>query len=484
MVQWKGNIQREQAGEKAANLESIEKFDVPNFFVLTKSGVENLLESKDPNSISNQRISEDVIEDVKEAYQDIGVSSEVRTASGEARNLVGNQRESQRVSVRISSNDNLAEYKLNVGASGLKEAIRTVLSSYFKENSDVPAIIFQKMIEPEYSGALIRKYNHRTSLVEIVEGLGHSLEEGITVPEFYLLENSSLKEKRIPGRQAKVSRNPMNGQRRTRTVSKGSPTFKDSEIEDLMRKVKREGLSVKFVYKRGSFYVVDAFKSASMNTEPDLEALKVSEGEITGEEGRDYILSEETERTKLPLVAKNGGYTSTDSQYKRKQGEPAVVSLKNTDKIRSEDEKTDRKNRNTRTEETKSRNTSETPEQPIVSQVSAIEIRSYQHFPELADNPFSLHDSEEKFADDCEQILSNEPEMIDARDINSKALTKCLEILNEVKVLALDQLDDEMVRTLVENQVEMVAVPEKEVESVRKKVLREEKRFIMDNLRN
>lgn len=486
MVQWKGNIQREQAGEKAANLESIERFDVPNFFVLTKSEVENFLKSNDPNSISNQRIPEDVMEDVKEAYQDIGVSSEVRTASGEARNLVGNQRESQRVSVRISSNNNLSEYKLNVGASGLEESIRSILSSYFEENSDIPAIIFQKMIEPEYSGALIRKYNHRTSLVEIVEGLGHSLEEGITVPEFYLLENSKLEEKRIPERQVKVSRNPMSGQRGTRTVSKNSSTFQDNEIEDLMRKVKREGLSIKFVYKRGSFYAVDAFKSSSINADPDLDALKVSEGEITGEEGRNYVLSEETERTELPLVAKKGGYTSTESQYKRKQGKPAVVSLKNTGKIASGRESIEREqDRNIQEDEKLSKEGSNvSPTQSPISQVSATEIRSHQHFPELSENPFSLSNSEENFANSCEQVLANKSKTIDARNINPKALKKCLEILDQVKVLAVNQLNDALMEAVVENGVEMVAVPEQKVESVRQQILREEKKFILSNLRN
>jgi hypothetical protein len=474
MVQWKGNTQREQVGEKAASLESLEKFNVPNFFVLTKSEVGEFLESREPEEIANQKLPEDVVEEVREAYQDIGVSSEVRNASGEARNLVGNQRESQRVSVRISGNDNMAEYRLNVGASGLEESIRKVLSSYYRENSETPAIVFQKMIEPEYTGAVVNKYTRRHSLVEIVEGLGHSLEEGITVPEFYLLNNSAVQEKRIPGKQVKVSRNPMNGQRRTRTISKNSPTFQDSEIEDLARKASTEGLSVKFAYKRGSFYVVDAFDSKPMSVEPDLEALKVSEGEIKGREGRDYILSDETRKTEKPLVAKKGGYTSTDSQRKRKEGLPAVVSLQNTQKIK-DSSSVAKQNK---------------PEENIVRDISAnfpgvtaTEVRTVNEFPELSENPFSFQEKESKFAESCEQILSEDSSLIDARDIDEKALLKSIESV-DAKVLAVEEVSDDLLEKVVEQGVEILAVPGQSIEKVSKRLLREEKRFIMRNIRN
>lgn len=474
MVQWKGNTQREQVGEKAANLESLEKFNVPNFFVLTKSEVGELLESREPEKIDNQKIPEDVVEEVREAYQDIGVSSEVRNASGEARNLVGNQRESQRVSVRISVNDNMAEYKLNVGASGLEDSIRKVLSSYYRENSETPAVIFQKMIEPEYTGAVVNKYTRRHSLVEIVEGLGHSLEEGITVPEFYLLNNSAVQEKRIPEKQVKVSRNPMNGQRRTRTISKNSPTFQDSEIEDLARKASREGLSVKFVYKRGSFYVVDAFDSEPMNVEPDLEALKVSEGEIEGREGRDYILSDETRKTQKPLVAKKGGYTSTDSQRKRKENMPAVVSLQNMQKI--QDNSSERKEGTIEEKTVKDTSTR-------FSGVTATEVRSISEFPELSENPFSFQEKESKFADSCEQILSEESSLIDARDIDRKALLKSIESV-DAKVLAVEEASDDLLEKVVEEGIEILVVPDHSVEKVSRRLLREEKRFILSNIRN
>jgi phosphoenolpyruvate synthase/pyruvate phosphate dikinase len=87
MVQWKGNIDSQEAGEKAANLESLENFDVPNFFVLTRSEVEDFLDSNEPERIQNSKLPDEMVSRVKDAYEDIGMSSEVRTSSGRARNL-------------------------------------------------------------------------------------------------------------------------------------------------------------------------------------------------------------------------------------------------------------------------------------------------------------------------------------------------------------------------------------------------------------
>jgi hypothetical protein len=475
MVQWQGNLERDESGEKAAKLDSIEQFEVPNFFVLTKSEIDNFLDTRGPQEIANKNLPEQLQEELKNAYQDIGMSSEVRNASGQARDLVGNQRESQRVSVRISSTDNQAEYELNVGASGLEEAVRNVLSSYYRTHSDTPAVIFQKMIEPEYTGAVIRNYTRRHSLVEMVEGLGHSLEEGITVPEFYLLQNDSVQDARIPGKQVKVSRNPMSGQRRTRTISNSSPTFQNSEVEELARKASREDVSIKFVYKRGTFYVVDAFRSEPMNIEPDLEALKVSEGEIEGRRGEDYVLSDETRETDRPLVAKKGGYTTTHSQQKRKQNIPAVVSLKDTEKIEGSE---------STSEPSQGDHTFSSSRAQGFSGVTATEVRAVEEFPQLSDNPFSFQDSEDSFADSCEEILSQKAEFVDGRSIDDRALTRCLEVLDDVRVLAVEDPSDEVLNAVVENGLEILAVPRNSVEGVSSRLLRQEKKFIIDNLRS
>ncbi len=452
-------------------MESLESFDVPNFFVLTRSEVQNFLDPREPERIENSKLPEEIVSRVKDAYEDIGMSSEVRNSSGRARNLVGNQRESQRVSIRISENDNLSDYKLNVGASGLEDALREVLASYFDENSEAPAVIFQKMIEPEYSGAIIN-YTRRHSLVEAVEGLGHSLEEGSNVPEFYLLKDHSVVERRVPEKQVKVSRNPMNGQRRTRSISNSSQSFQDSEIEELARKASGENLSVKFVYKRGSFYAVDAFDNDSLNVEPDLEALKVSEGEIKGSEGRDYILSEETRETEKPLVSKKGGFTSLHSQQKRSQGVPMVVSLKDEEKIQ-----------NGESREREKKELARDPSSSMsMSGVTVTEVRPLEEFPSLSENPFGFSEGRE-FPDSLEEILAEEPELVDAREIKTEALNKVLETI-DVRVLAVEQVSGELLEKVVEKGLDVLAVPENSVERVETKILRQEKKFILENLRD
>ncbi|QGA81012.1 PEP/pyruvate-binding domain-containing protein [Candidatus Nanohalobium constans] len=480
MVQWKGNLDRKQVGSKAAQLGSIQAFEVPNFFVLTKREVGKYLKN-DPRQLLNSEVPEELSEEIYDAYDDIGMSSEVRKASGQARDLVGGQRENQRVSVRISDGDSQSKYRLNVGSSDLETALKEVLASYYQENDSTPAVIFQKMIEPDYTGAVVQNYTRRHSIVEVVEGLGHSLEEGGTVPEFYLLQNKSIIDTRVPRKQVKVTRNPMNGQRRTRTVSKNSQTFQDSEVRDLAKKAEREGVSLKFVYKRGTFYIVDAFQTDSLNVDPDLEALKVSEGEITGRQGEDYRLVDKPEDINIPQVARKGGFTSTKAQEARRKGIPAVFSLQSTDKINTENESQQEPGRRPRNNQ----NTEETSETvPGVSSVTAIEIRSIRDFPQLLENPFNIQDSEVEFAETCEEILAESPELVDSREISSEALVKALETVSDIRVLALDEASDSLLYSVVENGVEVLAVPEDEKEGFRKQVLRAEKKFMLDQIRD
>ncbi|MFB6158170.1 MAG: PEP/pyruvate-binding domain-containing protein [Candidatus Nanohalobium sp.] len=470
MVQWKGSIERSEVGDKAVKLDSVEGLDVPNFFVLTRSEVDSFVDSEDPRRVANVNIPDEVMEEVRDAYGDIGMSSEVRNASGEARNLVGNQRESQRVSVRIASTANRAEYSLNIGASGLEEALRTVLSSYYRHNSNTPSVIFQKMIEPEYTGAVVKDYTRRHTLVELVEGLGHSLEEGTTVPEFYLERNGSVTDRRVPEKQVKISRNPMNGNRRTRKISKDGQSFKDSKIESITRKASREDLSLKFAYKRGTFYIVDAFRTRPLNTEPDLEALKVSQGEIEGREGEDYRIVDEPEETEKPFISRKGGFTSTASQIKRMENTPAVVSLLNREKIQGQE-----------VQEQKEQTMDKKRQEDMgVQSVAATKVRDRKQFPQLSDNPFGRR---EEPAKTCEELLVDRPEILDASEIDPEALNTCLEHVKP-RVIASDRPSEQLIQSIVEHGIPVLAVPGEEVDRARKEVMRWEKRFMMDKLRD
>jgi len=122
------------------------------------------------------------------------------------------------VSVRISSSEKgLYESRLNIGSSKLVEAIKQVGTSYYEKNDDHPAIIVQKMVEPDYSGALVTDYLGRYGLLEVVEGLGTSLEKGITKPHLYLFDDQKLLDSRAADSQIKITRNPINGQQKTKT---------------------------------------------------------------------------------------------------------------------------------------------------------------------------------------------------------------------------------------------------------------------------
>ena len=483
MVQWKGNLDQKQVGKKAANLNSVKDLEVPNFFVLTKGEIGQYLDSTDPREILNQKLPEKLEEAIHDAYDDIGMSSEVRNASGQARNLVGGQRENQKVSIRISSETGGSDYKLNVGASKLENALQQVLASHYRENDSTPAVIFQKMIEPDYTGAVIQNYTRRHSLIETVEGLGHSIEEGLTTPEFYLLENKSITETRIPQKQVKVTRNPMNGERRKRTVTKNSQSFQNNEIKNIVRKASRTGMNLKFAYKRGTFYITDAFNTEPLNVQPDLEALKVSEGEIKGRKGKDYILTDEPKQTEKPQVAKKGGFTTKAAYQARQNKQPAVFSLKNTEQLETE-EKAAQTSEMTRESGIQKENPVESHAVESGSAVTATKVRSVNDFPQLSNNPFNLDESEVKFADNCEQILADQPELIDGRNIQEEALLKAVETVEDVQVLVIEEASEQVLEKVVEHGVEILAVPENTVKSVRTRVLKVEKRFILDNLRN
>ncbi|MFB6148006.1 MAG: PEP/pyruvate-binding domain-containing protein, partial [Candidatus Nanohaloarchaea archaeon] len=209
MVQWKGEITREEAGGKAARLDSVESFNVPNFFVIERGEIAQLArDAGTAEELMQQEFPEELGERIENAYGEIGMSSEVREASGRARNLVGGQRNGQRVSVRVSGDrQGVFDYRLNVGASSLEEAIKQVAGSFYRvetEHED-PAIIVQKMVDPGYTGAAITNYMGGKSLVEAVEGLGVPLEKGITTPVMYLVDDT-VEQERIPEQQVTVSR--------------------------------------------------------------------------------------------------------------------------------------------------------------------------------------------------------------------------------------------------------------------------------------
>jgi len=313
MVVWKGEIERRH-GEKAYNLDNT-GLEVPNFFVITSEEIAELFKTRDANKLRNTSIESDKIMD---AYKEVGMSSEVRNASNRARNLVGGQRGNAKVTVR-ASDKGVSEFELDIGASGLEDAIKNVTASYLENNdSELPNIIIQKMIEADYTGALIKG---RKDYVEVVEGLGIALENGKTRPSRYLIgENIEFKS---PEYQVKVTQNPMTGGFREKRIENPEKPFAASEIKEFAEEASN---SVKFVYKRGSFFAVDVFDEE--NHIEDLKQLKVSRGEMNGTVGQEITLSDETlppEKYENSLVARKGGYISTDAQKARTSVNPQCL---------------------------------------------------------------------------------------------------------------------------------------------------------------
>ncbi len=446
MVVWKGKI-KPQNGEKAYKLDNTD-FEVPNFFVITPKEIEQLFQTRNPEKILNSSLD---LEEIREAYKEVGMSSEVRRASSKARSLVGGQRDNSRVSIRVSESF-ISDSELDIGASGLEDALKNVVASYFEEGGrEYPNIIVQKMIEPEYTGAVVKGDK---DYVEVVEGLGVSLEEGKTVPSMYLLENGVVREERVPEIQLKITRNPMTGEYRERRLKNPEKPFENSEIEKITSKSEE---SFKFVYKRGSFYVVDVFDAR--NSLETLERVQVSSGEIQGVVGKDITLSDETlspEQYEKALISKKGGYTSTDAYRARKNGKPAIFSalnMKEGDTIgsRSED---DGVNSSTATPLT------------TISQAEAAFSSSSTYIDSYA----------EVFAFDGEEAV------LDARIIELKGLKSALKYLEGDVTVLMDKPDEKVLYEVV-NQGFSLGVPQQSMAEFKNVLEVVERRFILENLR-
>ncbi|MFB6182459.1 MAG: PEP/pyruvate-binding domain-containing protein [Candidatus Nanohaloarchaea archaeon] len=513
MVEWKGEVTEENSGRKAALLDSIESNNVPNFFVITKEEVQAYVgNSTDPERIKNNEIPDEVEDKIEEAYNEIGISSEVREASGRAKNLVGGQRNNQKVSVRVSDSEKPGyDYLLNVGKKDLDEAIKDVISSYYEKNSSgYPAIIIQKMVEPEYTGAVITDYLGNHGLVETVEGLGISLETGITKPEFYLIQDNEVNQISTPEEQVKVTLHPLNNEHRTKKVLRDEPAFEQEELQNFYQKIDREEVNVKFVYKRGTFYIVDVFEAEESNpfseNEPGLNAVRVSEGEISGDAGTEVTVSEETLHPSQynQLIAFKGGYTSTDAQKARRQGKPAIFSASNTIKEGEYVEVPENQVEIQKGGESSAIEygvNQETSEASKIEEVTAIEVLPIDKGERTIDlsppysKGYSIADrqvpgenlSSKSYISSYKDVLKTDQDKIvlDTRKLDKEAVNEALEYLDsEQLILLLDKPRRKIIRKAVSTGVDVVGVNPSKLEKTEKIVAEEEKKFILDSLRN
>lgn len=500
MVQWKGEIEREKCGEKAARLDEADDLNIPNFFVITKQEIQGIIGEKNSSrEILNSEFSDELSKELREAYKEVDMSSAVRNASGQARNLVGGQRSGSRVSVR-TSNGGVTEYKLNVGESDLEEAVKEVVASYVEENKKAPAVIVQRMIEPEASGAVVLNYTEEHALVEAVKGLGTSIEEGVTVPEFYLIDES-VDERRLPDSQMEDSLNPMTGEIKRRKTDRNHFIFSESELTSFVDRLKAEGYSGKFAYKRGTFYVTDLFEKSDGSAPPDLDGISVTERKV---QNTGFKRSEETlppEQYQDSLIAEKGGYTSTDAEKARRQDRGAVFSFKGEIEEQSQPENQREFEPATGRAENSPDRTSDSP--PVNgTEKSAISVAATESLPLNSEGGLSLSPpfrgkyavtsrevrgkaiDPNSYVSSCEQLFKHESReiVLDVRNIDAETVENAIDYVEaDFKILILDSPRSRIVEKAVRKGFDGIA--SNRPEAVRNEVLRQEKKLLLDHAR-
>jgi hypothetical protein len=519
MVEWKGEVS-ESSGQKARNLDGLEGFNVPNFFVVTSDEVKRLFSGKDdPRSILNNSLNQGIKREIKEAYEDVGMSSEVREASGKAKNLVGGQRNNQLVSIRVSNGSRERNtYKLNVGSSNFFESVREVVSSYMEEegNTEFPPLLIQKMVEPEYTG-VIENYG-RQQLVESVKGLGISLEEGLTVPHTYLLDANQVKKIILADEQLEISRNPVRGENQRQKVKDDDKPFSREEIEKFSQKVSRKDLDLKFIYKRGSFHVVDAY---SRDDEPSSlviseRGIRASTGRISGRVGNEVAFNDQTlppEEYEKALIARKGGYTSRDGYRAREAGKPALFQfdgeLRNGQKVDIGPEEVDitdnevrernkpdpdrKKEVNPFRDENSEKDAGEVvasevlPIDPRVGRGVCINRNSNKGYVVTSRRTEAEDIPEEGYLVSYEDVFAFEGEkaVLDTRRLGERGLENAMKYLDaELKIVLMEEVDRPKIREALDFGFTVFGVEEGLRDEFAEVVAEEEKRFIMEKLRD
>lgn len=516
MVEWKGRLEGE-VGEKARKLDQVERFQVPNFFVITSEELEKIFDSRtSAENILNTSIGSEHRKEIKDAYKDIGMSSEVRNANGKAKNLVGGQRNNQLVSVRVSEPGNQTKYRLNIGSSNLFDAIKDVTSDYYEKEQQLPSIIIQKMVEPEVSGSAVLGDHEKPDLVEIVEGMGTSLEEGMNRPYFYTRDSGEIDSKK-PEEHRKISRNPINGEDREKRVDPELP-FEESEIGEFLNKLETEKLNVKFVYKRGDFHIVDAWNEEPEHEvlkNPEIQGLKVSNGDIRGKVGKEITYSEETlppEKYRKNLVAGTGGYTSRDAEKAREKGKTAVFSfsekLERGQRINMKQEREQGERRQSRMdggrekkrfpfnqEENTKAKTGKVDDVLAATEVLPLDPGNgrgvftsppYGEGYVLKDRASGENEfSREEYIDSCRKAFrfNGDKLMLDLRSLGEEE-EEVIEYLEaEKKVLIVKNPDIGILEKAVAEGFEAVAAEDRFTDEVRKKMQRAEQKFMIKRLR-
>ena len=519
MVEWKGNT-TSKSGTKARRLDSLEGFNVPNFFVITAEDLRQLFGAEtNPQQLLNTSLDSEVKKEIRDAHEDVGMSSEVRKASGKAKSLVGGQRNNQFVSIRVSDSGREAyDYKLNTGSSNFFNALKEVVVSYLEKNDSFPPVLVQKMVEPGYT-ATVQHFNDFT-LIESVKGLGTSLEEGLTVPMTYIVRDDGLERFFAPDKQLEITRSPVRAGNQRRNVDIDSNPFERRDIENLAADARETGFNIKVVYKRGSFHVVDAYRS-STEDDPVIteEAVRASPGRIQGVVGEDVKFSdrpENPEKFDKALIASKGGYTSREGHRIREAGKPAIFQFKDelrdgqrvdigSDSVSVEASNGIESNM-TGQRRSKQRNKANNSVNPFksdgesVSGVTGCEVLPVDPrtgrgvcIQRKSSRGFVLTDREteaskiprEGLVDDYQGFFTFDVDrvIVDARRMDKNGLIAALGFLEaDLKILVMSDPEREIIRAAIDSGFRVFGVPESSIDEFERTVESEERRFMLDKL--
>jgi hypothetical protein len=500
MVQWKGDLDYNQVGEKAKHLDQVNNFNVPNFFAVTKEEVEQILPNqRDPEKIKNTRMDREIRERLSDSYSNVGVASEIRNASGKAKNLVGNRRETSRVSVRVSTSKKGSYYQLNVGSSNIERAVKNVLASYYEDHSEVPAVIVQKMVEPGHTGAIHTDYKAGYTLIESVKGLGTPLEEGKTNPEVYLIKDNNIVDKRLPEKQLEVSRHPVNGKNRQRNVQRDKSPYKKRKMLKAVSNAANSRVNLKYVYKRGTFYIVDAEPAENPAPEPqnlDLDIIEAS-GDIDSESNRLEIIEELEDLKNIDsekVISRKGGYTSTISQKAREKdlnlGVNPRESFLQEQKTQQSDVETETRSREVNPFSEGSQNTRTATLDVLSLNKGRNSLRTKPPFRGTY-NIISGRGQENDIPE--ENVLTSYSEVfvfegntavLDSRLVPRQGLESALNYLEaDEKILIAAQVDREILRELIISDFDAVAIENQKISEVAELIELEERKIILDKVR-
>ncbi len=325
----------------------------------------------------NTRISDELRNEIEEAYKNFVISSEAKKAGRKAMELIKAGREKPPVVVRSSPQRDggisSGIYKSTLNIKGddkligeVKEAWKSFYTPeaiYYREKQgyahDAPfGVIVQKMVNPDKTLAYIERdpCDPDLSIIEGVHGMGSIMFEGEVKPDFYFFSSDgTLRKKEVNKKDWIQSRNPSTGEIEKRPISsskKRRPLLDREEVNELYSRVSRISsrlggpVVVEFCTRNGDIHVLDIVPLENYSGRRDyddegevlFDGLGFSPGKTRGEISRSgrksngKVLMKNVPSTEDILLEKpkavltrSGGYSSNYAKLARELEIPCIM---------------------------------------------------------------------------------------------------------------------------------------------------------------